>query len=38
MTKILSTQNIDAAIQIVLGSVDGINTVGSYLHALLDFR
>jgi site-specific recombinase XerD len=38
MTKILSTQNIDAAIQIILESVDGINTVGSYLHALLDFR
>jgi site-specific recombinase XerD len=38
MTKILSTQNIDVAIQIVLGAVDGINTVGSYLHALLDFR
>jgi site-specific recombinase XerD len=38
MAKKLSTQNIDALIQIILGSVDSINTVRSYRHALLDFR
>ena len=38
MAKNLSTQNIDAIIQVVLGSVDSINTVRSYRHALLDFQ
>jgi site-specific recombinase XerD len=38
MAKILSTQNIDAIIQIVLGSMDSINTVRAYRRALQDFR
>ena len=38
MMKILSTQIIDALIQIVLGSVDSINTVRVYRLALQDFR
>jgi site-specific recombinase XerC len=38
MAKNLPTQKIDALIRIVLGSVDSINTVRSYRHALLEFR
>ena len=38
MAKNLSTQNIDATIQIALGSVDSINTVRAYRRALLDFQ
>jgi site-specific recombinase XerD len=38
MTKILSTQNLDALIRIVLGSVDSINTVRVYRLALQTFR
>jgi site-specific recombinase XerD len=38
MAKNLSIQNIDATIQIVLGSVDSINTVRAYRRALRDFR
>jgi site-specific recombinase XerD len=38
MTTILSTQNIDAIIQVILGSVDSINTVRVYRLALQDFR
>jgi hypothetical protein len=37
MAKILFTRNIDASIQIVLGSVDSANTVRAYRRALLDF-
>jgi site-specific recombinase XerD len=38
MAKNLSTQNIDAVIQIILGSVDSVNTVRVYRLALQDFR
>jgi site-specific recombinase XerD len=38
MTKILSTQNIDALIKIVLGPVDSLETVRAYRRALQDFK
>jgi site-specific recombinase XerD len=38
MAKNLTTQNIDATIQNILGSVDSINTVRAYRRALQDFR
>jgi site-specific recombinase XerD len=38
MARNLSIQNINMVIQIVLGSVDSINTVRAYQRALVDFR
>jgi site-specific recombinase XerD len=38
MAKSLSIRNIDTTIQMVLSSVDSINTVRAYRRALVDFR
>lgn len=38
MEKILSIRNIDTLNQIVLGSVDSVNTIRAYQRALVDFR
>jgi site-specific recombinase XerD len=38
MTKILTTQILDALIRIVLGTVDSMETIRAYKRALLDFK